>query len=1266
MSERKWTDEQQSVIDARNCDLLVSAAAGSGKTAVLVERIIQKVTDQKHPMDIDKLLVVTFTKAAAREMKERIREAITKAAEADPKNSHLALQMTLVHNAQITTIDSFCTSLVRNNFHKIDLEPDFRIADEGEMKLLRQDVLDRVFEALYEEKNEGFLTLVRCYAAKNRDTALQEMVLKLYDTAQSYPWPMQWLREITEVYRVQTGEELENTLWMQWFMQQQKTRISDVHLQQMKAIDIANLPDGPAGYLPMLEADAAFTEGLMQCDTYSEMQTMFSNMTFPALSRKKSPNEDLKTKTANIRKAYKSTLESVGGLFADDLSSTADSMKSLLPVMESLTYVCTRFMEEFSAVKRQKNILDFGDLEHMALAILREEDGTLKDTAYELQKQFEEVMVDEYQDSNYLQEAILTAAAKADAGGHNMFMVGDVKQSIYSFRQARPDLFMDKMHRYPVKEGESSRRIDLAKNFRSRAEVLETTNDIFYRIMAEDLGNVPYDDRVALYTGNKDYRMPEGKAKSKDPKEDPYACEVLIADSDPEALEQMELDNKVSLEAKIVGDKMRELKKTLLVTDSETKELRPVRWGDIVILMRSPASSGSGEAYVESLMEQGIPAHLTSSEGYFDTAEVSVMLSLLSVINNQMQDIPLMAVMHSKIGGFTNEDAMIIRGAYPKTEYFHESYEKVIAFLRKEKKAAETGGQAAEEDTALQKDAEQPQMEISKELADRLITFQDFIDHARRRAEDVSIHVLIAELMEETGYLDYVTGLPAGAVRRANLLKLADQAITFESTSYRGLSRFMKYIEKLKKYEVDFGSAELIGEEDDAVRIISIHKSKGLEYPVVFLSGCGKNFNEGDTRGSMVIQSKYGVAIDAVDPDKRIKQKPVYKSTLENMIRTEMLGEELRILYVALTRAKEKLIITGTMKDAAKKIASVREASYGLPEKTALSFSDRYNAKSYLDWILPALLADGNTYEKAISVVTPKEDAEPEEKLKEAVGQQEDILSLPAEADPSLVKEITERLAYVYPYQSVRRVKAKYSVSEIKHRAMQKAQEEVPQLEEAQAEGSVSVQKERTPVIPKFMQENPENGTSADTAAGNRGALRGTAMHRVLECLDFAREDYAVSLDGQLAEMETGGKLTEEQSKLINKKKLQNFLESSLGKRVHEAAAAGALKKEQAFVMGGSEREFFPTESEAGEASYGSDMILVQGIIDGFFEEEDGFVLYDFKTDRVHCAEELEKRYRTQLLLYADAIERTHSKPVKEILIYSFALDEVTEVRRQE
>ncbi len=599
MSDKKWTKAQQAVIDARNCDLLVSAAAGSGKTAVLVQRIIEKVTDANHPMDIDRLLVVTFTKAAAREMKERIRLAITKAAEENPADSHLAMQMTLVHNAQITTIDSFCTNLVRNNFHRIDLEPDFRIADEGEMTLLRQDVMDDVFASFYEEQDEGFLQLVKSYSAKNRDTAISEMVMKLYDTAQSYPWPAQWLNEVTNAYRITTEEEITESSWMKWFLKLQKTRVEDVCSNVQTALNLAKLPDGPDGYIPMIESDLAMVEGLLECNTYKELQIMISNLQFMALSRKSSPNAELKEQVKKIRDQYKKTLENIRGAFPAHMTEALAAMEAQLPVIESLVKVCMRFTDQFSAAKRKKNVLDFNDLEHMALQILREEDGTLKETAYELQQQFDEVMVDEYQDSNYLQEAILTAAAKTDVGGHNMFMVGDVKQSIYSFRQARPDLFMDKMYRFSSDENSSTRRIDLAMNFRSRAEVLETTNDIFYRIMAENLGNVPYDDKVALYNGNKNYSMPQDTAVSKDPAEDPYACEVLIADCDPEVLEQMEMDNKVSLEAKIVGDKIKELMKTLQVTDSETNELRPLQWRDIVILMRSVARKvRSGEAYV--------------------------------------------------------------------------------------------------------------------------------------------------------------------------------------------------------------------------------------------------------------------------------------------------------------------------------------------------------------------------------------------------------------------------------------------------------------------------------------------------------------------------------------------------------------------------------------------------------------------------------------------------------------------------------------------
>lgn len=1251
MSDMKWTSEQKQVIAASGRDILVSAAAGSGKTAVLVERIIHKVIDEE--TDIDQILVVTFTRAAAQEMKERIRSAIATRAEENPDNVHLQKQATLIHSAQITTIDSFCTYVVKNHFSEIGLEPGFRIAEEGEVKLLREDTLDGIFRRHYDEGNERFLRLTDAYSVKDRDASVAAMVDQLFDAAEGYPDPHQWLEEIRDVYALSSEEALMQESWIKDFEKHVRMLLKDwiASLEQM--LTICNAPGGPLSYTEAISADLVSLQYIASQNSLNEIISSMGAHSWTKLKRAdKDTDPELKDQVSQMRKTLKGAFDDLYEQVQGAGDALYAQMLSLKPYADTLVDLTEEYLQTLDEKKRHRNILDFGDLEHMALQILTNEDGSPSEAATEFMEQYEEIMIDEYQDSNYLQEAILKSISGEHIGRHNLFMVGDVKQSIYGFRQARPDLFMEKLDQYPyiplgAESDSPDQKIILSKNFRSRQEVLSITNDVFRKIMGKDLGGVEYSNEAALYYG--------GAYADVDSTNKMYTPEILIADSNKEDLGVYDVENNHEAEAMMVAARIHDLMHTMQVMDKKTGQLRPLQYFDIAILLRSPGKAG--DTWVQTLLRQGIPAHMTSAEGYFDSTEVARVLAMLSVINNPQNDKDLIAVLLSKMGGFSNDDLLFIRGTFPE-RCFWQSFADMAAYADQNK-------------VSLKAPAESVMHAMPADLEKRVTEFYALLEDFRRKSSYTPIHELIMDILVTTGYLDYVSALPDGDVRRANLLKLIDQAVAFEKTSYRGLYRFVHYIEELREYQVDYGTAELIGENDDAVRIMSIHKSKGLEFPVVFLSDLGGRFNRNDLKGSMLIDAKAGMALDLIDPDKRTKEVPLYKSVVKERIAEEDLGEELRVLYVGMTRAREKLILTAALRNAEDQLEKARLTGKS-SEDGQLPFAARIKANAYLGWILPALYSYGSKYENSIRVISVSDIVgEMAEQFKTDQIRKDAVLALGRKADTSTIHEIRERLNYQYPYQGEDTYKTKYSVSEIKYRAMD--------LAYADEQARPAFRKPpANPAVPHFIRE--QSGEQTEGIRGfekqvSKGALRGTAMHRVMECFDFAREDYAVSLQDQMTHMKSTGRLSEEQASLVNTRQLEQFLTSDLAKRMHKASCRGEYHAEEPFVMGGRPEEFFavvseekpiqtkvedklsmPREDDRLQTRTMDDMILVQGIIDGFFREPDGMVLLDYKTDHVADAEELVLRYQAQMKLYAMAIERTYHIPVKESILYSFSL----------
>ena len=1103
-----WTESQKKVIDRRERNILVSAAAGSGKTAVLVERIIQKITQDK--VDIDKLLIVTFTNAAAAEMRERIRDAIEKKLEEEPEDIHLQRQFTLVHNAQITTIDSFCLYVIRNYFYKIDLEPNFRVADEGELSLLRSDVLGKLLEAHYAAGEEVFLSFVAGYGSAKSDQAIQDMILKMYAYAQSYPWPDEWLVSCGQAYDLKEEADMEQADWMKQFLDSLVTAVSDCGSQMREALNVCEEPDGPYMYADALREDIRRLDAIRESGSYARFGEEINAYAkaFPKLAaaRKFEGSVEKKELVQNIRNAMKKEIKDMRDkFFFKEPEEIFLDMKKTAPAVKMLVALTEEFASCFAAEKKRKNLVDFSDMEHFALKILV--DQTTKEpteTADEFAALFDEIMIDEYQDSNYVQETLLRAVSKERFGQNNLFMVGDVKQSIYRFRLARPELFMEKFDTYAAGTP-GCERIDLQKNFRSRDEVLSGVNDIFYKIMCRDLGNVVYDENAALYPGA-DY--PEDMDPAM------FAMEVLVADES--GAEEME---RVELEARMIASRIHEMRKEgQTVTDKESGELRPMEYRDIVILLRSV--SGMADTFVKVLSEEGIPAFTTSRTGYFSTVEIQTVLNMLRVIDNPMQDIPLAAVLYSPVGGFSGEDLAKIRAVSGEKTF----YESILTY-----------------DTM-------PEEETDQKLRERLRGFLAKLEDFRKRVPYTPVHELITELLEETGYLSYITALPAGEQKCANVQMLIEQAIHYEDTSYKGLFHFVRYIEKLRKYDVDYGEADIINENENAVRIMSIHKSKGLEFPVVFAAGMGKTFNTQDTRSRLILHPELGIGLDCMDTVRRTKTPTLLKRTLARQTEEENLGEELRVLYVALTRAKEKLILCGCLKDVEKKFGEYRQNA---DTEHPVSFLARSSAHCYFDWVLPALYSYPEKYEIRVFGETDARAGH----LKEAVRTlltKEQVKRTVQTVDKELLEKIEERLSFAYPFEAEKDIKTKVSVSEIKHQRMQFEPEEMETVQ-------WYAEEETEEIVPDFIEKRDRV---------NRGALRGSAMHLVMQCLPFAgspsdgnkKQMYAWIAE-ELEKLKKAGRLDETMYELVRIPMIVDFFASSLGKRMVQADQREELRE---------------------------------------------------------------------------------------------------------
>lgn len=1200
----KWTEEQQKVIQLRNRNILVSAAAGSGKTAVLVERIITMLTEDDPPVDVDKLLIVTFTEAAASEMKERIRLAIEKKLLEYPEDEHLKQQATLIHNAQITTIHSFCLSVIRDHFHAIDIDPGFRIGEEGELKLLRHDVLEEMLEEKYQEGSKSFLDFAAAYSTGRDDKKIEDLILKIYEFSRSYPDSEAWLESCVEAYRIPDVETLEKSSFMQKVIADIRKNLEDARELLAQAEMIALSPDGPAVYEATLDKDMQVIEELSAIRSYEKMAEAFTNVKWARIAANKDQTvlEEKIEQVKKIRELVKGIVKNISGqYFYESPQELVEDLKMCAPAMEELGNLVRLFGEKFEEQKRAQNIIDFSDMEQYALRILTEksEDGFVPSKiAQEYQNQFHEVMIDEYQDSNLIQEAILNSVSTCRSGRYNIFMVGDVKQSIYRFRLSRPELFLEKFYTYNIEESQTQ-RIDLHRNFRSRKEVLESANAIFRQIMTEKLGGIVYDEQAALYPG------------AEYPETENLKTEILLMDSDLDEYQKTDGDtskgiaSERELEARMIAMRIRELLRSQKVVDKENGELRNVRYSDIVILTRS--IKGFADVFTEVLNREGIPAYAGTSEGYFQTQEVGVLLDYLRVLDNRRQDIPLAAVLRSAFAEMSDEEMAEIRCMYPDKPFF-ESVAEYRVHGREQK------------------------------IREKLEKCLGQMDELRLIVPYTPMHELLWKILDRTGYGDYVAAMPGGAQRRANLDMLIEKARAYEATSYKGLFHFVRYIEQLQKYDVDYGEASIEDEYADTVRVMTIHKSKGLEFPVVITAGMGKRFNMQDARSTVALHAAMGVGLDAVDLEYRTKIPSIIKKVIQKEEALESLGEELRVLYVALTRAKEKLIITGTLSKPEDKIAGYQ--MLGKDTEGTLSFFQLSHASTYWDWILPAVLkCREELFEIQVLHIEDvvKESIEEEEKssLSRNVLENWNVEEI---YEPGLHEMMQEQFSFSYPYEKSSERKLKFTVTELKKRAYEIAADE---REEEQGERFYE-EPEVAPLLPQFMQREE----------GLTGAPRGTAYHRVMELLDFAgmRNTGNMQWFGcWLEEQVRNGRMEEGAAGCIRQADIMEFLQCDVGKRMQEAARKQKLYREQPFVLGVDAKELYP-EEEDGE------LILIQGIIDAYFEEPDGLVVVDYKTDKVNNGKELEERYQEQLRYYAKALEQMSAKKVKEKIIYSFTL----------
>lgn len=1203
MAEVKWTNEQLQAIQEKDSNILVAAAAGSGKTAVLVERIIHKIIDEQ--MDIDKILVVTFTNAAASEMRERILEAIYKKLEENPENVHLQRQIILLNKASICTIHSFCLDVIHNHFYEIDLPSNFKIADTAEIDLLKQEVLDDLFEQKYTENDKNFIELLENYTNYRGDEALQELVLKIYKFIQSSPFPIKWLQEKLELLKIE-DKDISQTIWGKLIIQTVDDDIQESIMQlEVTKSKMALYPEMTKFYQTISE-DIINLQDLQKYNSWDELYIKLLNFNFSKWPVDKKVINDLKEDSKEIRdKVKKHIKEKTAKLLSCSQEQAVKDLKIITPILEKLSNLITEFTKNFAEKKKEKNCIDFNDIEHFALKILLDENNNPTEVAKKYKEKFEEIAIDEYQDSNLVQEAILTSISK----GNNIFMVGDVKQSIYKFRQARPELFLQKYDEYKNKEEkaqEDNLKIQLFRNFRSRQNILNITNLVFESIMSKELGDINYNENEYLNYGA-NYPEPEeiknyaGIAELDiiDLKED-ESITAFEGEEDEEEQERVEDD---VLEAKFVANKIQELLNSNYMVFDKKQGYRKIRPKDIVILLR--ATSNLSPIYEKELSDLELPVFSDTSGTYLDTVEIQTILSVLKIIDNPLQDIPLVVVLRSSICNFTDNDLITIR----LTDRNCNFYEALI----------------------------KTRLICDGDLKNKIESFLEKLEKWKSISQYMPLDEFIWQIYLDTGYYQYVGLLPNGAMRQANLKTLFEKAKQYEKASFKGLFNFIQFIDKLKKQNGDLASAKLIGENEDVIRIMSIHKSKGLEFPVVFLCNSHKKFNMQDLNDNILLHQDIGFGPTIMDTTRKIKYSSIAKDAIKLKMKQETLSEEQRILYVALTRAKEKLYITGRSKDFTKyvqdknKVLEMYES-----ENIKLDAKLMKKANSYLDWLMYVYLFNqgrtitlkGESY-KLSDIITlnvsnkkdllkalAKEEVVEQIDLKEKI---EQILKNKSDEENKKSEQaLKELLEWKYDYIVDTTLPTKSSVTKIKQEKI-KLEEMLKGIESEEVEYKKSY-------TPKFMQEDKKISS----------AEKGTLVHLCIQRLD-ERKDYELKdIQNMILNLVEKEIITQNEADAIDVNLIYQYTKSQL---FEELRKAKEVHKEQPFYIN------IPAKDVVSEAENSKKNILVQGIIDLYYiDKNDNLVLIDFKTDYIsnepNAKEKILDKYKVQLEIYKTALEQ--------------------------
>ena len=1266
----KWTPEQESAIMSPKDSnlgaqtLLVAAAAGSGKTAVLVERIITRLKDMENPLSVQELMVVTFTKAAAAEMSARIGVALAKAMEStDDKalQARLERQLNLLPSAHISTLHSFCQWVIRSYFYKLDIPPTARIGNEAEMALLKQEVLENLLKEAYEHNEYGIFDLSDFFSDDKSDAGLQDKVLSLYEFAMSQSNPDGWMRHAVEPYKAAQEQNLRDTLWgrAMWDDQQAEIdRIAD-RIEQMEPL--LESPVGPKKWDKVYQEQLAALAQLKGAQTWSDMVDVcrnldtFTKASFTSLGKALEKGEvdgALADEFKSLGSQNKDSLKGMkNGLFHIDESILQQQFKDQYPLIHNLVELTIAFHKAYDEAKKEQGIMDFSDLEHLCLALLvepgTEDDPQPSEVALELQDTFKEIMVDEYQDTNGVQETIINLISRVD----NRFYVGDVKQAIYSFRMADSSLFMNKYNTYGLMNDAVERRIDLAKNFRSHENILTTTNFIFYQIMTQEAAELDYGEKESLIPGRIVEEAPSDWVGG--------AVELHLLDtSDTNRSDETDGDSETAgdepenneRELDFIIQKIKELHASKKQVQNADGSFRQIQWRDFVVLRRSLA--GWGTRAVAAMRQAGIPAVVNERDGYFEAQEIQLLLSLLQIIDNPEQDLPMAAVLHSGLVGLDANELGALRLTGDGSLW-----------------------------SVMPLYAEQAQDE-------RLLQFIAHIERWRTLSRRHGVADLLWDIYETLDYVNYVGAMPNGLVRRANVMALYERAKGFESSGFRGLFRFLRFVESLRDSNQDMAVANVVTEADDVVRLMTIHKSKGLEFPVVFLSGVQKKFNTMDFNSPLLVDKNGGIGLKGYYPDIRVSYPSMPWLYCKSIKSDAMKAEEQRILYVALTRARDKLFLTGYINKEIKKEkgvgAHIKHAA--LTQTQALGADLIKAGNSYLHWLLIAFARhlDGGAPLRNIIELEGETnfdllDRQCQVKVEIHDGSLYGDLDYKADVDETTIntvralgkvndvalpEEIVQRFAFTYPNLVAAKTTAKISVSELKRRFAER---------DAEAVSATDVSMQQKPVISCDITEDTtgENAildTSiptisetelADSVFGRKplaiaaadevvtGAQWGTLMHEAMQWLPVKKYTQK-SMTDMLDSLQAEGKFSDEERSLLSDRSLYGFFNSDLGQRL---IASKRVERELPFSMLFDGNRVYP-DVENGER------LFLQGIIDTVFVEDDQWVLVDYKTDRVKSGDELIRRYKIQMDLYKEALERLTNMPVKASYIYSFRLHE--------